>query len=712
MRSPSLKPSTQAKYYPLNGGLDVVTPALSIDPGFALALVNFEPWYNGGYRRIDGYERFDGRAKPSDASFTGFTVSSLAGLTLNGTATGGTSHATGVVIGTMSTGGTNYIGVTNVSGTFVNGEGIGTSTAVITSVPGLSVAPSGTGSDGFTIQAEWLANAQNYYRTLIQKVPGTGNVLGAWQRNNNIYAVRASGGVGLLYLASAAGWTTTGISYASTIYFNTLVGSLPANGVTVTGGTSGATAVLHYGILQDTASGYLALTGVVGTFQNGEALKVSGSTFATSTSVATVFALPATGAYRFLNYNFFAKSATYRTYGVNGVGAGFEIDETNVVTPILMPQTALANQPTSNTPFLICEYQNYLVLAFPGGTFQVSVIGNPLQFNGFLGAAEFGVGQEITGMESMVGPALILNTQLNTQALTGNTGATFNLSVVAEKAGARLFSAQILDTVYALNNLGISSLSRTQSYGNFVGSTISQLIQPIVATLRDLFTDSTTVRASNEFRMYFSDGSFLIVYVPGLGQQNKALSAQESGVTAQFGYAQYPLPVLLIYNSEDAVGNEVGYFVSNDGYVYQDRSGTSFDGAAVSSYCRLAFNNLGTPAVRKYFRRADLELNAQTQVNLQFLADLTYSSDESSSAVTGIVASDVPVVNVFGGGGFWNAANWDQFDWDGQTVSTARAALSGTGENVSFLIYHNAIVDQPFILQGLTLQWDARRLQR
>jgi hypothetical protein len=107
-----------------------------------------------------------------------------------------------------------------------------------------------------------------------------------------------------------------------------------------------------------------------------------------------------------------------------------------------------------------------------------------------------------------------------------------------------------------------------------------------------------------------------------------------------------------------------------------------------------------------------LELNSAAQIALKFAADLSYSNEESSSAVQNLVANNIPVVNVFGGGGFWDSVNWNQFDWDGQTISTARAQLSGTGLNISFLIFHQAVVDLPFVLQGLTLYYDPRRLQR
>ena len=127
------KSATQTKYYPFNGGLDVVTPALSVDPGFALAMVNYEPWFNGGYRRIDGYERFDGHAKPSLGTAYGVVMSSLAGITGVGTSTttqpnayqpgtGRTSGATAIVVAAITT----YTQTVQITGTLTT---TGTSTA-------------------------------------------------------------------------------------------------------------------------------------------------------------------------------------------------------------------------------------------------------------------------------------------------------------------------------------------------------------------------------------------------------------------------------------------------------------------------------------------------------------------------------------------------------------------------------------------------------
>jgi hypothetical protein len=49
----------------LQGGLDLETPALTVEPGRMLACKNFEVNTLGGYTRIEGYERYDGQPEPS-----------------------------------------------------------------------------------------------------------------------------------------------------------------------------------------------------------------------------------------------------------------------------------------------------------------------------------------------------------------------------------------------------------------------------------------------------------------------------------------------------------------------------------------------------------------------------------------------------------------------------------------------------------------------
>jgi hypothetical protein len=723
--------TTRTTYYPLEGGLDVVTPALSVAPGAAIAMVNYEPWYQGGYRRIPGYERFDGRPKPSDASFLGWESSDVSAASIGLTVTGDISGATGVICGLWDDSangnlyGTDYMAVTKVTGTFQNGEGLNTAAYTINSAPVLQFAPT------IDLEEDWLLAAETEYRDDIQEVPGSGPVRGAWQRLADVYAVRDNVGAtaGIMHKASATGWTTTGITMGVYLRFDAglAAGLTVSEGDTLTGGTSGATATIHRIVLNGgsvawdgSGEGYFVLTNVVGgPFQDNEQLQSPAPTpIATADGASATFAFSAGGTYRFHNHNFFGGASTYRAYGCNGVDPAFEIDENGIVSPILMPvnvQTDGGIAPT-NTPFLIEEHRNHLFLAFEGGSLQHSIPGEPLNFQAFLGAGEFGLGDDITSLNSIVGNVLVASTSRETRGLFGADVSNWELRVIAEQSGSVLYGSQKIDTVYSLDDLGITSVARSDQFGDFVGATVSQKVQPVVIAQRPRFNDSTIVRESNQFRVYFTDNSALVMYVP-VGSQAESRQGGTTAQQPQFGFLSYDIPVKQIYNTDDDTGKERTYFLTDDltwqGYVFEDQIGKNFDGAEIASYVRTAFNQIGAPTMRKKFRRADLELNAPQQISLRVQSDLTYSAATVSSSIADLDnVANIPAIDVISGGGFWDVDNWDEFLWDGQTISTARANLRGTGENISFLIFNETAKSNPFVLQGITIHYDMRRLQR
>lgn len=61
--------STKVKYFEFTGGLNIVDAALSLEPGECVAATNFECDIRGRYRRVDGYERYDGQTLPSEVVY-------------------------------------------------------------------------------------------------------------------------------------------------------------------------------------------------------------------------------------------------------------------------------------------------------------------------------------------------------------------------------------------------------------------------------------------------------------------------------------------------------------------------------------------------------------------------------------------------------------------------------------------------------------------
>lgn len=702
----------------MGGGLDVVSPALSVPPGRLLACLNFEPHYNDGYRRVLGYERFDGRPRPHLQTYIGFDLVDSTGLTTGTVVTGDTSGTSGTVIGISG----NSIAVTKVSGgsgTFDAGEGLNTAAYTIAATPTPTV---GLGPDGATESVFRLAT-EDEYRGDIQVVPGAGEVLGIWRLRDATYACRDNVGdtACVMHKASASGWTTTGVTMGHYLKFDGGGGgtaaALPLVGETVTGGTSGASGVVHRiinwagGTATNDATGYIVFESVTsGPFQNNEALNVSATKRADSNGASVQYAFSTDGEFRFRSHNFAASSTSFYAYGVNAVDDAFEIDENGVVSPILIPTIADLtgvtenNGPPAGKPYLVEVHKNHLFLAYPGGRVVSSVVGEPMNFSGFLNAAEFGLGEEVTGLSSAAGGVLVMTTERDTHGLFGNNITDWEKKLIGEKSGGKLYSVQELDTVYTLDDMGITSTARTDAFGDFVGSTVSQLIQPTINSFRPNFVCSSIVRSSNQVRWYFSDGSFIIMYVPAAGTLNRGTDTQ---IKVQFGLGKFPtLVAKRVYNTEDENEAERTFFASTDGYVYEDQVGRNFDGAEIESYARTVFNHSGSPSMRKKYRRADVELSAPTtrafSVNLNY--DITYGVyDIPGGAFT---------TEVLSGGGFYDSDDWDEFYWDGQNIATARLQLGGSGENISMLFYNKSAMIDPYILQGVTLHYDLRRLQR
>ena len=98
-------------YYGYGGGLNLSDPPLTIPPGFVLGALNYEPFQTNGYRRVDGYEIFDGRLSPEEFAYWRMPYESKVGASpaVGATITGQLSGATGIVAALTTNAGTDYV---------------------------------------------------------------------------------------------------------------------------------------------------------------------------------------------------------------------------------------------------------------------------------------------------------------------------------------------------------------------------------------------------------------------------------------------------------------------------------------------------------------------------------------------------------------------------------------------------------------------------
>ena len=198
MLRPEGLPQTQYDLIQFSGGLDLVTPTYSLNPGGLRDAINFAPRPLGGYYRIAGYERYSGKPSPSDASITVLSAAWSGVRPLPGeVVTIGT--LSGVACGSAP----DYVALTKVTGTIA----VGTTDIVVAA----TVRGTSGGNHGSVPQrtaAVLKAAAANVYRDDITPVPGSGPVRGCILYKDVIYAFRnnAAGTECKLYKSSGAGW--------------------------------------------------------------------------------------------------------------------------------------------------------------------------------------------------------------------------------------------------------------------------------------------------------------------------------------------------------------------------------------------------------------------------------------------------------------------------------------------------------------------------
>ena len=413
-------------------------------------------------------------------------------------------------------------------------------------------------------------------------------------------------------------------------------------------------------------------------------LQVSSVAVATSTTALVSVALNPGGRFEFTNYNFGASTSTHRMYGCDGKNEAFEFDGTYWV-PIFTGMT-------TDTPIHIAPHKNHLFLAFTKGSLQHSSTGLPYAWTVVTGASEIGTGDEITGLQVLPADVLAVYNRNRTYMLYGTSTSDWNLKTFSNESGGIEWTIQRLGDVVYLDDRGITSLAAVNAFGDFAAAALSKKIRPLIQAKRGTAISSVRVRAKNQYRIFFSDGTG--IYGTFSGNRIAGFIRVNLGKT-----------VYAICSAEDSLGDEVLFFGSSDGYIYQMDSGTNFDGSSVEALLRLSYYHYDTPTKDKRFRKIHFEMAADSDISLQFAPAFSYSDPDAPEAQTKTLSVD-------GGGGYWNIDDWDAFNWTAAVVSTAEQNIDGIGTNMGILILSEATYEKPHTLQGLTVHYSPRRTRR
>lgn len=677
-----------------NGGLDQETPAWSVKAGHVREANNYEQSIEGGYQDIQGYERFDGRTSPSTVGYSILDVTISGSIEAGDTITGATSGATAEVVAVVTSETPNYLVITRISGTFQNAEDLEVS-ASVEGVAASTAQPDA--AETSLLHAQYTNLAADAYRADIGVVPGAGRVRGIWMLNGDVYAFRNNAGntACVMHKQSTSGWTA--VDLGETLSFTSGGTYDIAEGDTITGATSSATATVQRVIITSgsfaagDAAGRLILASVSGTFQ-AENLDVGGNAnVATIAGDSAAITLSPDGSYRFYNSNFADPGGVQRMYGCDGVNLGFEFDGTTYV-PIPTGMTV-------DTPDHVIVHRNHLFFAFDSNL-QHSGVGTPYSWTIVSGAGALVTDGDITALQREPGvqgnATLLVANRNRLNVLYGTSSADWNLVTYRDEVGAFEGTMQQVGSSIFLDDRGVTVLRTAQEFGNFQHSTLSTKIQTYINSSRGLAQSSCIVRNKNQYRIFFSDNTALYITMKG----NKVAAMMP--ITLEH-------PVECIVSQETTNGTEQIYFGSDDGYVYQMERGTSFDGEPISAFLRLHYTNDGIRTLKDYMHSVTIEARGTGYAEIGFGYELGYGDEDIFQPV------DVDTEIEFSTDARWDdgGATWDTLFWDGRTLQpTTGLDFRGAAENVGFLIRKNSDYFSPVRLTGVHYRYQNRRPMR
>jgi hypothetical protein len=301
--------------------------------------------------------------------------------------------------------------------------------------------------------------------------------------------------------------------------------------------------------------------------------------------------------YEFLSANFYATEGLDAVYGVNGAGRAFTFGRTDGYFSYIYTQA----DATRDKPRHVENHALHLALGFKEGSVQLSVVGDPTNFSGDLGASEIGVGDRVTGLMALPGSTLGVFCEQSIWSIVGSTIDAFDTQVILPKTGCIEYSLVNCGQPVFCNSHGITTLSTSANYGDFLGENLSSKISDwLIPRLRRGVENTINtggiacavpVRNKNQYRLFFNNGNILTMTIrnqsgPGFTFQKYYLDVDGDE------YNETALMIPIAYTSQiDWQGQErifASHYNQNSPYqttdVFALESGNGFNGRYIPHY--------------------------------------------------------------------------------------------------------------------------------
>jgi len=688
------------QYVRLVGGLDITTPLAQATPGTLLGAENVEQRVDGGMERFPGYERYDGRGRPSEAVYHEIPFdggsSGGAGVAPGDTVT--TTTGTGVVLAVVVDSGTwaggdaaGHIAVRSLAGTITDDQNLQKSAVTFAQVDG-TVQRGVAGMVDFEVRQKAAIEAQ---RALIQAVPGQGAIRGLGILNGVLHAVRDDliGGGATVYKATPSGWQA--LTFDREVSFTATSIAQIAEGSTVSQTTPTRTATIKRVVLESGIWGTGAISGrlIISAPSGGEftaATATADGKTVTLAGASTPIGLLGGGRWRFIAHNFSGGESTLRLYGADGVNSPVEIGQDGIIVPINTGVT---------TPKATCieAHRNHLFVSH-GTNLQHSAIGEQYKWTVLGGASAIAAGDTINEILSVAGTeqsaALMVLSKNSAHIVYGSSAGNWQLIMLAQDAGAMPYSMQQMGSVITVDTEGIRALAPSDVFGNFTPGNASDPIRRLVTGITP--SASMLDRKRGRYRVFLADGTGFVGSPMGRGRWAWTVTRL--------------LHTVNVAADGEIAGEACMFFGGDNGYVYEIRDCRSMDGQNIEWFLRTSFLSMGMPTLRKAFRGVDIEVRGQSAATVRVMSDFSYGIYGTDA--TPIASTPVSLNEVSQTGGLWDVSVYEEVAWDSPFASIVKQRHYGVGTNMSLLLGGRSDFELPVEIIGLTVHYIPRNIER
>ncbi|NOI66926.1 hypothetical protein [Vibrio sp. 99-8-1] len=663
----------KSQHISLNGTIDLVTPPIAKKSGNAIVADNVQPKWGGGFGRIEGVEPIDGASPASDYSYYRVVLKGDVSIDWVGrifTLNGNSGVITGVELDSQS------LRVAAISFELI-GEALASISPDI-SVTATRIAPFGFGSNAEE-QARYLAEAHKVIMDKVTPPLGSGVLRGVVELDYTpLIAFRDNGDRCAVSIAQENhNWQAAPATY------KLMLGEVSNPALFVEGATIviGATSrvLIASAFSADGQSGHLILDGEV-TDVSGSDVKIDNQLLAKSTSVSTENALTSGRSWTFIYHNFYASSTTRYAYGTNGKEV-IEVRPNGVIVPIMINDSREITD--------IEEHKNHLFLSFVGGQYGHCVVGEPLNWQVLLGAEQFGTGDEITALQSLVGNYLLVGCKHAIYLLSGTTKDDWKMSALNTRIGVTAGTLTSTFIPIAHSRYGFINVQQTQAYGDFVASELSA---------NELLGDAALKEGLTQFfaHSHNRDNNQVRFYQKG-ANKHVVIQLLKDGKTRATFFKYHKV----ISDVWDTVNNT--YLAFDDGRIYRQTTKVhSFAGSDIFWAIRFAYIHCGSPKDIKSWEDLELHMSSEGSLTLKYTHSLDYGSPNQAQ-------SNSTVGVAFGGGGRWNESTWNDFYWSSPDYITPAAYLDGHSKNISILLSGKSNFEANFQLDGYSISYIPRR---